>query len=534
MKKNLRFKFDCTGLSREEIISNIYKARCIKDIDNFLNPSEDMLIELTYLINIDKTARLVVSNILQFKKFGVYFDVDTDGCTAGTIMTRYLRDCGIEPKTFINKGKYHGIHESKLEELKELDILIVVDSLDSCIDNYKFLKENDVEVVVLDHHDIDEKIPYDEYIYLVSSNRNYKNEMLSGAGVTFKFCMYLDKLLNVNFAENYYDLCAVGLLADVMAVSEDYMENRYLVYKGLNNLKNKAIKKLVGMYEFNSNSILFSIAPLINAAVRYNENEAAMKFLLSDTTSDINKYLKILKKCKERQNDDIKDMMPDIEKQISKQQQNNILFVNVDSDYGISGLIGSKVLSSYKKPVLVLKKKDGNYVGSGRSVACGDFKKICEDIGLGEFAGHPEAFGVVSIKEEDYEKFCSLSIEKMSGIQFKLDIEADIKLSANDLTEDLIEEIKKIDKISGHKFPAINILIETDDYKVKTMSSEKHLVFDIKSGEQVKFIQWNAGDQLSNYEDMEILGKTLKFIGTCDCGFIGREYSNRLILNEVI
>ena len=287
MQKEINIKSCGIGMFNEEIIDAIFDERGIKDRKRFINPTEESLLPLDSLENINEAAGSVIYGIMNGKNFMVYYDCDTDGISAGTIMTRYLGDHGINARIYINSGKVHGVTEESLKYMYGIDILIIVDSLNADVEFYKAIKEMRIQTLVLDHHDIDVNIPYDDYVTLVSSNRNYGNSELSGAGVTFKFCLYLDELMDTDYAQQYWDLSCCGILSDVMSVDEQHMENRYIVKKGLENPNNLAIKKIIGTYEFNSTAVLFSVAPLINASMRYNENQVALDLFLSDDNKKI-------------------------------------------------------------------------------------------------------------------------------------------------------------------------------------------------------------------------------------------------------
>ena len=85
------------------------------------------------------------------------------------------------------------------------------------------------DIIVLDHHAIDPKVPYDDYVCLVSSQREYDNPDLSGSGTVWKFCKYCDEQYLTDYADELVDLAAIGILADVMNVSEECYENRYII-----------------------------------------------------------------------------------------------------------------------------------------------------------------------------------------------------------------------------------------------------------------------------------------------------------------
>lgn len=449
-------------------------------------------------------------------------------------MIRYARDLGINMSYYINLGKQHGTSNGLINKIKELsiDILIIVDSLDYDIENYKKIKELGTEIIILDHHDVNPKTPYDDYAILVSSNRNYSNPNLSGAGVVFKFCLYIDSILGTIEAEKYYDLCATGLISDMMDMSENSMENRYLVSKGINNVQNPALKKIAGGFGFDSKTISFSVAPLVNSSMRMNKNEEALLAFLSDDNKDVLKHIRELKKCKEKQNNLVSEILPDLLEQCENQSENKMLVVIIDEECsGISGLIGNKLLSIYQKPILILKENYGGYSGSARAIGVDDFRAMCEETGLGEFAGHPAAFGVVNIPYNYFDDFREEIEQNLSKIEFKTTTDVDIKLELSDLNKSLIEKIMQIDRITGENFKPITCQITIDNYEVDSMSQGKHLV--LRPSNNTMFIKWNF-DNWDEIEDAELCGDSITCIGNLQAGFMARQFALQLIMQDYI
>lgn len=272
--------FDARGRSVTAIINHICIDRGINNLSEFVYPGEEWILNPYDLKNMDKAVECFDKHIQNKSAIGILFDTDADGLTSGTEMTNYLSDMGITAKTYINSGKKHGLYlGDQMDEILNsgIKLLIIVDSLDKCTDGYEMLNDNGIDIIILDHHDVE--INYDKYATLVSSQVQYGNSALSGAGVTLKFLMALDEKYNTDYADKYFDLAAIGILADVSDVYES-MENRAIINKGLNSLQNPAVKKILGSYEFNSKSVLFSIAPMVNACVRTNDNELAKDFSL--------------------------------------------------------------------------------------------------------------------------------------------------------------------------------------------------------------------------------------------------------------
>ena len=517
---------DCRGWKVDKVVSQIFKDRGINNPEHFLNPTINDMLPLEDLEKINEAAEIVINAIENNCKIGLLFDVDLDGITSGTIIYRYLNKLGGDVTPFINHGKAHGLQKTELDKYKPFSLLIIVDSLDSTAYLYEDVQKNSniTDIVVLDHHAINAKIPYDKWITLVSSQRNYGNPELSGAGVCMKFILYLDKMLGLNYADDLYDLCASGLCADMMDMSVP--ENRYLMSKGLEEIHNPAIKKLAGGFGWDSKSIAFSLAPAVNASMRLDKNEYSLKAFISDDNKDVLENVKILKKCKEQQNEEIDSMMSDVLHQCKKQLDKKMIVVFIKTDYGIAGLLGNKLLSKYKRPIVILKDDDESdyYRGSMRAVGVDDFQQMINDSKLARSFGHPLAASC-DVKKEDLKKFIDYMEEHLPDVgSFEETVEADIHANVEEIDRKYIDRIQELNRISGTGFKPVKIYLDSIvDYEVSDMSNGKHLVIK-PSNTDLTLIQWNFSGDFEEFEDASLMNQELECVVELQSGWIGRTF----------
>ena len=517
----MKAKFDGRGMEKGDIIEQIFDNRGL-DIDTILHPTEDDLIPLTALRNIEKAFKIVDDGLADGKSFLIWADVDVDGITSAAIMFRYLTNYTDKVSVCINSGKAHGVKE--YTNTRE-DIIIVVDSIDY-FGYYRAMLNQGKQVIILDHHEIpnDDLPNYDlPDIALVSSTNNYPNKELSGAGVVWKFCTYLDEMNLENYAENLVDLAACGLVADMVDLTVP--ENRYICDMGFNNLNNPAVKAIVGGYKFNSQAVSFSIAPLVNAANRMDENEKALSIFLTDDEADIKATVKELKALKAQQDSIVKNLMNTVQEQIDKQKDSKVICVITKGD-NFSGLLANQIGGTYQKPVIITKI-DGDMVkGSGRGgYGTTDFMSLCNQTELAWCAGHPNAFGI-SIEKRDYMHFVHKLNEIMQNITLDQTEEADVELSLENITDDLIDSFKFINRISGTGFTPLSVCMnDLTGYEVGTMSQGKHL--KICFGDFL-IIQWNFKDDISQFD-----GRPISVIGTLDSCYFGRTYYKQLVVQDI-
>ena len=527
MKKEWNVKIDGRNMNQLEIVEAIMDSRDVYDVDCFLSPSEDAMVPFDSMHNLEEGCSIVLDTIERGGRFVVFFDVDTDGNTAGTIMTRYLKNFTTKVETYINEGKKHGAENFPIEMLDEYTTLIIVDSLNNDPEVYRRILDTGARLIVCDHHLIEQRLLDANLPFcLISSANNYPNPALSGAGVVFKFCQYIDSETWNDCADEFWDLAATGIIADMCNVSEQSPENRYICYKGFQNQKNLALSKINGSFGFDSKAVSFGIAPLVNAACRMNENEKAMKLFLSDDVKEVNALIRDLKKCKENQNEIVTEQMDELIKQGDTQLDQKCMYFFTDTDSETAGLMGNKLLEKYQRPLFVLKTRGDNYEGSMRAVGLDDFAQVVNDTGIGSCMGHELAAGAF-IPIDKFEEFKNKIEDALKDIEFVQSYDVDIQLNADQITDSLITQIKEINKISGSGFPPITVMIgEVADYEVGNMSGGKHLKI---STPNVTFIKWNFNgwDDMWELEDKEFYG-----VGQLDSGYFGRTYYRQLILND--
>ena len=532
----MKFKaqIDGRGMYPQQLVDEILELRGVKDKEKFLNPSVDDLLPLDSLPNVEEAYEKVMKAVTNLNRIAVYYDIDTDGCCSGTIMMRYLRDLGANAYPVINKGKAHGLIGQSLEPLDEADLVIIVDSLDEDESQYMNLYHANKDIVILDHHMVNPNIHYERYATLVTSQTSYKNKYLSGAGVVWKFCKYIDYQNGLDFADKYVDLAGIGIVADVMSMKEP--ENRYIVSQCLQNLNNLACRKIIGSYEFNSRGIGFSIAPLINASQRMKHNMKAVELLLSDDPKEISSIIRELKLDKEEQNNYIREIEKEIQPQLEEQKDSNVICVFTNKQPGLSGLLATSLLGKYNRPVFVLRKQedengDWYYRGSLRSPNGLNLTKLVNETKLAEAMGHKKAAGVV-IYSHDYHDFYEAISKAVGDVNTTIEVVADVELELGDITEDMVNAIHKLDYISGGDFPAVTVLVrDIDEYEVGQMSNFKHL--ELFLGDGLEAIEWNTNQDFEEMNDNALLGVPITVVGTVEQGFLRRHMVRKIIISEM-
>ena len=500
MKTKLYSKFDENTPMLNRVLINRgvpinelrhYMNTTDRDINDFLSLGEDDLkqaaIHLCNTIQEDKSCLIIV-------------DADCDGYTSSAILINYLHHwvpswTERKLKWFLHSGKQHGLSDC-IEEALCYDLIICPDSSSNDYDYHQRLSDAGIPVIVLDHHEAPEKSKYATIINNQLSD--YPNKDLSGAGVAWQFCRYLDHMLEDNYANELLDLNALGNCGDMMSMLS--IETKHLINKGFlgENIKNPFIYHMAQKNAFKlGNEITpmgaaFYIVPFVNAMVRsgtQDEKDILFRAMLNhkafEKTAEI-KYNKptgkeitvveraisVCEAVKRRQTKVETDTMEFIEKKIKENNmmEHKVLLFLLEPgqvDRNVAGLVANKIMAKYQRPCCILTRVDNegilSFQGSARGcdkVGITEFKDICAATGYTMYeAGHQGAFGL-GILEENIENFVNATDLSLADMSDEPVYYIDHIFHGNDVDCNQILEIANHPELWGSRMDEPYMMIE--------------------------------------------------------------------------
>lgn len=411
-----RFK-DESRLHNNVIISNLLLSRGINDIEksnDFLNPEINGLHDPFLLMDMGRAVDRIDEAIKGREKITIYGDYDVDGITSTSILYTALKRIGADISYYIPDriSEGYGINNKAIDYIKSIgtNLIITVDCGISAVNEIEYARENGIDVIVTDHHECGEVIPDTIVVNPKRNGCNYPFKELAGCGVAFKLIQALWIKYELTGFEEFLDICSIGTIADIVELRE---ENRIIVKRGLERLESSrrcgitALKNVSGIDgELNSYSIAFQIAPRINAAGRLSDAKIAVELF---TTCDYDKAMQIAKyldnENKNRQNieDNILNEAIDmINEGYNLKQQRVIILSSPKWHIGVVGIVASRILERYNRPVILICEEDEIGRGSGRSIdGFNLFENIsaCKDLLL-KFGGHELAAGITIEKSK--------------------------------------------------------------------------------------------------------------------------------------
>ena len=349
---------------------------------------------------------------------GLLVDSDADGYTSSSILYRFLTEEIEHPveniRIFLQEGKQHGLNSKVFKEMLESDVnlWIIADSSTNDTDRQEQLHEKGMNIIILDHHNVDKEIP--ECVYLVNNQfENSESENLSGVGVVGKFIEALGFSV-----EKYLDIIAVGNIADSMDLMD--LELRGIINYGLSHIESDLIKQFFKeIKDPCSTDVSFNIANYMNSVIRFGKKdekqllwdcligkEGTVEYKKKDGTivqqSLTEAMERIANNVKNRQRNAVKKAVEELKKDIKRLnlEKDKCIILRADKvESSIRGLVAQKIVSEYKKSCILLSPfKDGELAGSVRATV--DIKELFEKSGLVNFAqGHMRALGVGLVEE---------------------------------------------------------------------------------------------------------------------------------------
>ena len=540
-------------ISRLQEIEQILMNRGIPLIDvyRYLHTSPVDIIPPTEIANIKEGASLLVKHISQNSKVMLQIDSDCDGFTSFAVFMNYLNNLfpafvqnNIVYKT--HKGKSHGIDIDEIP--KDTKLVIALDASSNEYEIHKKLREAGMDVLIIDHHEATEVSPY----ACVINNQlcDYPNKSLSGVGMVYKFCCYLDQLLGVDHADKYLDLVALGMIADMMDLR--YFETKHLIQLGCENIRSPFIKMMMARNEYSIKGQLtpftvgFYIAPYINAVARvgtqqetlllaesmleyraYEQIPSTKRGCSGQTESRVEQACRTANNVRNRQNKarDVSTEFVDKLIETNNLLDNKILVVQAPKanglDTNITGLIGNQTSAKYQHPVLILNERnhDGEiwWEGSARGLSDSEltnFKEFLINTGLVEYAeGHPNAFGV-GIKDQNIQKFIEFTNKKLKDIDFRPIYWVDFIYKSDTLNPNTILTIGQYNYLWGQQLDKPKIAIEDINITPNNVQVMKgpSLKFTINGIEYIKFKA--AEEEIKLFQDNAIVNITI--VGECD------------------
>ena len=454
------------------------------------------------------------------EKIVIYGDYDIDGLSATALLLDAFGKFGFEdvdafiPNRFVEG---YGMTMGAVDKVRDMgaDLIVTVDTGSLCHAEIAYATSLGIDTVVTDHHNVAETPP--PSVAAVNpkfSGHTYPFRDLCGAGVAFKLVQALQTELD-GLPDGYekwlLDLVALGTVCDIVTLAD---ENRANVYWGLEVLKKqqrpglKALMAVAGIEpgQVNARHLGFGLGPRMNAAGRLETAQHALDMLVardglvaleaSEKLEELNVKRRIIQDA----------IFEEACVQAEQLADDRVLVVSSDGwNHGVIGIVASKLVEKYKKPVFIIGERGEEATGSARSF--GDFSaadavRAADDIII-KGGGHGAAAGVTLATEKigDFRRrvnefYDSLQLANQERYLLpRADVEID---DFSEINEELVENLAKMEPFgNGNPEPVVKITTASVLSARRMGADGQHVKLALrdKNGKVLQVLAFNAPEE---------------------------------------
>jgi len=365
--------------------------------------------------NLKKAAERIKRAILNKERIILYGDADLDGVSATILLKEAIKNLAgqISAIYFPDREKEgYGLTKEALFVLKEKAPALLI-TLDLGISNFEEIllaKKIGFEVIIIDHHEILDKLPKADIIVDPKQKGDKSSlQYLATVGIIYKLSEILfENKMSPELKQSFLELVALGTIADVMPREG---ENEVMIAQGLSSIKNSwrpGIKAFFEEKTFENYNVFQKVSKFISLLnVRDIENQlpASFRLLTASSLSEARNILSILIEKSFERKRKIEEIKEEIERRVSEEEP---LIFEGDSSWELIllGSVASTISQKYQKPTFLYKKGEKESQGTARTAKNFDLVKAmksCSNL-LESYGGHAPAAGF-RIKNENLDKF---------------------------------------------------------------------------------------------------------------------------------
>jgi single-stranded-DNA-specific exonuclease len=393
-------------------------------------------------------------------------------------------------------------------------------------DEVEYIKSLGMNVIVTDHHTIDDVQADCILINPKQKDCTYPFKDLAGCGVAFKLAQGLQQKAGLpkSLLNSVLDLVAVGTVGDIVSLKD---ENRTIVKYGLNRINANArpalnkLKEAISFKSISAENIAFGIAPHINAAGRMAHASEAAKLFLTSSEAEMDEQVKKLVEYNTRRKKEQDTAFKSCLEYIKGDE--DIIILRLDYIHeGIAGIVAGKIKEEFNRTAIIVTPSDGVYLkGTGRSIENINIYDLLNGHNelFTRFGGHKAACGFL-MPVENYDVFKSsleADVEAMKEANPDLygkTTEWDEVLEPGEVTCELAKEMEKLEPCGqGNPKPKFRLENVKGMYPFFMGSDETHVKFKAVSrdGDQAECILFQRAQV---YKDRLFGGGEVSLIGS--------------------
>ena len=512
------------NLAVDETVAKLLALRGISSFDEaktFFRPSLDTLYNPFLMKGMETAINRIDKAIANNEKVLIFGDYDVDGTTAVALVYSFFKSYIKDIRYYIpdRYSEGYGISFKSIDYAKEnnYSLIIALDCGIKANDKIDYANERNVDFIICDHHLPGDEIP--KAIAVLDPKQidcPYPYKELAGCGIGFKLAQAycIKNNIDAESVYNYLDLVVTSIAADVVPITD---ENRVLAHFGLKQLNanpRPGIKALLAFgkadnKELDVSTLVFTIAPRINAAGRIEHGSKAVELLISSTDEASAFSVKINDTNLHRRDLDVSitdEAIETLELDPITPFKKSVVIYNPNWHKGVVGIVASRLIEKFYKPTIVLTLSNGVVSGSARSVKDFDVYTAIEHCShlLDQFGGHKFAAGL-TMKPENVKAFVEAFENEVSRtIKEEMllpTVEIDLELKLDDINEKLVRILKQFAPHGPHNMTPVFCSRGVLDSGFAKIVGQNHLKLEVFQPNsqltKIEAIAFNKGDFLN-------------------------------------
>jgi single-stranded-DNA-specific exonuclease len=447
----------------------------------------------------------------------VHGDYDADGISATALAVLVLRELGADPVWHLPSRfeEGYGLRRETLARLADegCGLVLTVDCGITAVEEVAEARSLGLEVVVTDHHRPGERLP--DCPVVATRPSDYPFPELCGTGVVYKLGQALLGIES-EALERHLDLVALATISDVVPLVD---ENRALARAGLRALARtqkpglRALMRAarVDPATVDEGAVGFRLAPRINAAGRLCRPAAALDLLLTEDRDEAGRLAHQLEELnRERQGVEdriLREALAKVDEwPEAKRRQRGYVLADEGWHEGVIGIVASRLVERFHRPVVLIAGTDGEWKGSGRSTTAFDLHGALAECSahLERFGGHRAAAGL-SIRPDRVEAFAeafaahadsTLTDEELRPVTV-----VDAVVAGGELTLEQCAELRRLAPF-GLANPGVTLLLPACELSdLGAVGEGRHLRFRVRERgrDAGSAIAFGIGGQLDRF-----------------------------------
>jgi single-stranded-DNA-specific exonuclease len=448
-------------LSISDALAQVLVNRGITSVEEagrFLHVKLEHLHDPFAFEDMPAAVALVRSAIERKHRILVHGDYDVDGITALSLLKNTLTSMGaiVEHHIPHRLKEGYGLHKTIPRRARDrgVKLFITADCGTNSEREIAQLRSLGMDVLVTDHHEPADPLQSSAASVVINpkiKGSSYPYRDLAGVGVVYKLC----QALTGRCLEEDLDLVSLGTIADSVPLTG---ENRVIAKEGLlriartqrlglrtliesSGIKNKAMRP---------DSVSFILGPRLNASGRMDTADVAFNLLSSVHAAEAQGFAREIEQFNRKRQkveaEILQEAQDMIDREINFKDHQIIVLAREGWHLGVLGIVASKLVDKFNRPVILISMNEAVCRGSGRSIRNFHlFEGIasCQDL-LDNFGGHQHAIGMViprhniGMFKDRINQYArrSLTLEDLLPR-----ITVDMELHLADITDTLIREL---------------------------------------------------------------------------------------------